>query len=76
MTIKCLDAGKQLAVVTARDEDLGTCADSGLEDGEGAGGELVLFDLSDLVLAALDVSGRYWRERRAVVRTSTLSAAC
>ena len=41
---------EDLAVVSARDQDLCTRADSSLEDGEGTGGKLMLFDLSNLVL--------------------------
>lgn len=50
MSVECLDARKQLAVVPARDEDLRVGADGGLEDAEGSCGELVLLELRDLVL--------------------------
>jgi hypothetical protein len=49
VTVEGLDASEDLAVVSARDQDLGTRADGGLENGEGPGGELVLFDLCDFV---------------------------
>lgn len=52
MTVEGLDAGKDFAVVSAGDQDLCARADSGLEDGEGSGGEFVLLDLGDFVLAA------------------------
>lgn len=52
MTVECLDAGEDLAVVAAGNQDLCARADCGLEDGQGSGGELVLLDLSDLILAA------------------------
>ena len=51
MTVECLDAGEDLAVVAAGNQDLCARADCGLEDGQGSGGELVLLDLSDLILA-------------------------
>jgi hypothetical protein len=41
---------EDLAVVSARDQNLCARADCGLEDGEGAGGELMLFDLRNFVL--------------------------
>lgn len=49
MSVKGLDTGQQLAVVTAGDQHLGVCAGGGLQERERAGGELVLFDLSDLI---------------------------
>jgi hypothetical protein len=49
MAVEGLDTGEDLAVVSARDQDLGARANGGLEDGEGAGGELMLFDLCDFV---------------------------
>lgn len=52
MTVEGLDAGKDFAVVSAGDQNLSARADGGLEDGEGSGGELVLLDLGDFVLAA------------------------
>ena len=52
MTVECLDAGEDLAVVAAGNQDLCARADCGLENGQGSGGELVLLDLSDLILAA------------------------
>lgn len=56
MTVKRLYAGEQLAVVAAGNEDLGARADSGLQDGERTGSELVLLDLGDFILAARKVS--------------------
>jgi hypothetical protein len=41
---------EDLAVVSAGDQNLCTRADGSLEDGEGAGGKLMLFDLSNFVL--------------------------
>lgn len=52
MTVEGLDAGEDLAVVSAGDQDLCARANGGLEDREGSGGELVLLDLGDFVLAA------------------------
>lgn len=52
MTVESLDTGEDLAVVSAGNEDLCARSDGCLEDGEGSGGELVLFDLSNFVLAA------------------------
>jgi hypothetical protein len=49
VSVKSLDTGQQLPVITAGDQDLGVCAGSGLQKREGAGGELVLFDESDLI---------------------------
>lgn len=51
MSVKGLDASEELAVVAYGDEDLGVRFDGGLEDGERAGGEFVLFELGDFVLA-------------------------
>ena len=56
MAVEGLDAGKQLAVVAAGNQDLCARADGGLQDGKRSGGELVLLDLGDLVLAAGQVS--------------------
>lgn len=44
MSIEGLNAGEQLAIVPAGDQDLGVRAGGGLEDGERAGGELVGFE--------------------------------
>jgi hypothetical protein len=43
VSVKGLDAGQQLAVVADRDEDLRVAANGGLEDGQRAAVELVLF---------------------------------
>lgn len=51
MSVKGLNASQQLAVVTARDQDLSVCAGGGLQERERAGGELVLFDESNLIFA-------------------------
>jgi len=53
MTVESLDTCENLAVVSARDQDLCARADGGLEDGEGTGGELMFFDLSNFVLGQL-----------------------
>lgn len=53
MAIEGLDAGEELAVVADGDEDLGVRAHGGLEDGEGAGGEFVFFELGDFVFPVL-----------------------
>lgn len=49
MAVKGFYACEDLAVVSARDQDLCARADSGLEDRERSGGELMLFDLGDFV---------------------------
>lgn len=51
MSVECLDSGKEFAVVTAGDQDLGVLSHSGLEEGEWAGSELVRLEEGDLVLA-------------------------
>lgn len=51
VSVKGLDTGQQLPVVTAGDQDLGVCAGSGLQKRERAGGELVLLDESDLIFS-------------------------
>lgn len=50
VSVKGLDAGQQLAVVPAGDQDLGVRAGGGLQKGQRAGGELMLLDQSDFVL--------------------------
>lgn len=49
VSVKSLDTGQQLAVVSAGNQDLGVCAGGGLEERQGTGGELVLLDESDLI---------------------------
>jgi hypothetical protein len=56
VTIEGFDAGEKLAVVPARDQDLGARAYSGLEDGQRPGGELVLFNLRDLILPGTELA--------------------
>ena len=56
VTVERLDTGEELAVVAAGNQDLCARADGGLQDGKRSGGELVLLDLGDLVLAAGQVS--------------------
>lgn len=51
MAVKSLDTGEYLAVVSARDKDLCSRADGSLEDGERTGGELMLLDLGNFILA-------------------------
>lgn len=51
MPVECLDTSQQLAVRANGDEHLRVRSDGSLEDGEGAGRELVLFELGNLVLA-------------------------
>lgn len=51
MTIEGLHASEDLAVVSARDQDLSARAHGSLEDGEGASGELMLLDLCNFILA-------------------------
>jgi hypothetical protein len=51
VTVERLDSGEDFAVVSARDQHLGARADGGLEDGEGAGGELMLLDLCNFIFA-------------------------
>ena len=79
MTVEGLDASKDLAVVSAGDQDLCARADGGLEDGERSGGEFVLLDLSDFVLAAamsaswvccMRAAGTYVNSDRGFARSS------
>lgn len=56
MSVEGLDTCEQLAVVAAGNQDLGVRADGSLEDGERAGGELVLLELGDFELAGWYVS--------------------
>lgn len=49
VSVKSLDTGQQLAVVSAGNQDLGVCAGGGLEERQRTGGELVLLDASDLI---------------------------
>lgn len=49
VSVKSLDTGQQLAVVSAGNQDLGVCAGGGLEERQGTGGELVLLNQSDLI---------------------------
>lgn len=49
VSVKSLDTGQELTIVAAGDQDLSVCAGSGLQEGERAGGELVLLDESDLI---------------------------
>jgi hypothetical protein len=68
VAIEGLDAGEELAVVADGDEDLVVGSDSGVEDAEGTGGELMLFKLSNLVLSVLvsvlTVGGREGKDER------------
>lgn len=50
MSVKGLDACEELPVVADGDEDLHVGTHGGLEDAQGAGRELVLFKLRQLVL--------------------------
>ena len=52
MPIERLDARQQLAVVAAGDQDLCVAAHGRLQDRQGPGRELVLFQEGDFVLAA------------------------
>lgn len=49
VSVKSLDTGQQLAVVSAGNQNLGVCAGGGLEERQGTGGELVLLNESDLI---------------------------
>jgi len=53
VAVERLDAGQQLAVVAARDEDLGVRARGRLEQRQRAGGQLVLLDEGDLVFTVI-----------------------
>ena len=58
MPVEGLDAGEDLAVVPHGYQDLGVASDGGLEDGEGAGGELFAFgQISRLVTRDDSVGG-------------------
>lgn len=56
MSVECFYAGEKFAVVATRDDDLVVVADSGLEDRKRTGGEFVLFDASNLILAVRVIS--------------------
>jgi len=56
MSVECFYAGEEFAVVATRDDDLVVVADSGLKNGERTGGEFVLFDAINFVLAIQSVS--------------------
>jgi hypothetical protein len=73
VTVKGFHAGEDLAVVSARDQDLGARADSRLEDRERAGGELMLFDLCDFVFTRQPLAPVY--KNVIGIRTSTLNVA-
>jgi hypothetical protein len=73
MTVEGFHAGEDLAVVSARDQDLGARADGGLEDGERAGSELMLFHLSDFVFTRQPLASVY--KKVIGIRTSTLNVA-
>lgn len=71
MPIESLHARKKLSVVTTGYQDLCACANGGLEDGEGTSGQLMLFNLSDLIFpicmiledcAAIEVFRGYVRQ--------------
>jgi hypothetical protein len=51
VAVEGLDAREDLDIVAHAYEDLLVVADGGLDDGEGAGGEFVLFELGDFVFA-------------------------
>jgi hypothetical protein len=55
VAVEGFDAGEELAVIAARDEDLGVGAGGGLKDGQRAGGEFVGFEQGDFVF-----SGARW----------------
>ena len=54
VSVKGLDTGQELAVVSAGDQDLGVRAGGGLQEGQRAGGELVLLDESDLIFSTVE----------------------
>ena len=51
MPVERFYASEEFAVVAAGNENLSVRTNGGLEDGEGSGGELVLFELRDFVFA-------------------------
>lgn len=53
MAVKSFYTREELFVVAKGDEDLGVVADGLLEDGEGALGDFVLFELANLGLVQL-----------------------
>jgi hypothetical protein len=73
VTVECLHAGEDFAVVSARDQDLGARADGGLEDREGSSGELVLLDLCDFILSGQQSVSVCCHERRLVSVRQLLS---
>lgn len=64
MTIERLDAGEDLAVVAAGNQNLCARADCSLEYGQGSSGELVLLDLSNFILAVQQLDVRIGLEGR------------
>jgi hypothetical protein len=68
VAVKRLDARQQLPVVAHGDEDLGVRPHGSLEDRERARGELVLFDLGDLVFPMVTSGFHRFREKRSKVR--------
>lgn len=61
MSVESLDTCQQLAVGANGDEHLRVRSDGSLEDGEGTGRELVLFELGNLVLAKVGTVRMYIR---------------
>jgi hypothetical protein len=51
MSVKCLNARKQLAIVATRNQDLVCVADGRLEDRERAAAEFVLFESRNFIFA-------------------------
>jgi hypothetical protein len=49
VSVKGLDTGQELAVVSARDQNLGVRAGGGLQKRQRASGQLMLLDKSDLI---------------------------
>jgi hypothetical protein len=66
VTIEGLDTRENLTVVSAGDQDLSARTDSGLEDGEGTGGKLVLLNLSDFIFT----------KQQSVLTKSTYQGRC
>lgn len=79
MAVEGLNAGKKLAVVAARDQDLGVRAYGGLKKRKRPRSELVFLKLGNLILARSTVSRSKYRQVRWHAigrRTSTGRGAC
>lgn len=75
VSVKSLDTGQELAVVTAGNQDLGVAAACGVEEGQRAGSELELLNLSNLILSVMR-NARLVFKSRLLKHPVVLCAAC